>query len=390
MKILVFDFETSYKESKPWLPNAYPVSLGILLNDSYYEYIINHNLAPSNFDVQEIQSLFDEADEIVAHNICFDLHWLRACGIKLKDSIRLYDTMIAEYILEGQSKKYGDLSLADLSELYLDTPKDDKVKLFWDAGYETADIPINILMPYMKQDILNTRAIYSLQSTKIKNKGQSKLIRLQSELAGVVEEMEWNGMLVDVEQCHLKEMECNAKIAELSVELQLFIDEALPELKDIPIKWTSGDHLSVILFGGNLIYDGRETTERVLKDGTIKVGSRNAKLSIQTNGLGFTPAKGTETKKQGYYQTDKAQLEQLKPKGAKQKRFLEITREMSSAEKMGGTYFKPFQEESVNKYFHPQFNQTATVTGRLTCSRLHQIPRDDTVGVKGVFISQYI
>jgi len=56
---------------------------------------------------------------------------------------------------------------------------------------------------------------------------------------------------------------------------------------------------------------------------------------------------------------------------------------------MSGTYFKPFQEESVNKYFHPQYNQTATVTGRLTCSRLHQIPRDDDVGVKGVFISQY-
>jgi DNA polymerase I-like protein with 3'-5' exonuclease and polymerase domains len=393
MNVLVFDFETSYKFSKPWHPESYCVSLGIEIMhntmQTYYQFIINHKDMAPTFDLGLIQELFDNADEIVAHNICFDLHWLRKCGIKLKKSIRLFDTMIAEYLICGQSKKYDALSLADLSDKYLDTPKDDKVKVFWDAGYETDEIPLGVLMPYMKRDVINTRNIYLIQQDIIEAKDMKRLVRLQSELAGVVEEMEWNGMLVDLETCKTKEQDCIQKFQELNLELDMFICDALPELRDIPIKWTSGEHLSVILFGGELTYDGREKTERVLKDGTIKHGERNAKLKIATKGLGFVPGKRTETAKPGFYQTNKAQMDQLKPKGKQQKRFLEILEEISSMEKLSGTYFGPFQTESIGQKFHPQFNQTATVTGRLTCSRLHQIPRDADCGVKGVFISQY-
>jgi DNA polymerase I-like protein with 3'-5' exonuclease and polymerase domains len=355
----------------------------------YYDFIINHKDSPPTFDLIKIQSLFDSADEIVGHNLCFDLHWLRQCGIKLKSNIRLYDTMIAEYIIMGQSKKYGELSLADLSDKYLETPKEDKVKVFWESGYETDEIPLGVLLPYMRRDVLNTRQIWAIQQGILEAKGMVKLARLQSELVGVVEEMEWNGMLVDLDTCKKREDECNAKYEELNIELNLFIEEVLPEFRDIPIKWTSGDHLSCILFGGGLVYDGKEQTVRVLKDGTIKYGERNAKLKIETKGLGFVPSKRTETKKQGFYQTDKAQMEQLKPKGKAQRRFLEILSEISSMEKLSGTYFGPFQAESIEGKFHPNFNQTATVTGRLTCSRLHQIPRDSDCGVKGVFLSEY-
>ena len=414
MKILTFDYETSIRANKPWLPKSYPVSLGIQLDTDYYEYIINHQQRSANFNPKEVQAIFNEADIIIAHNISFDLHWLRACGIVLKNSIKLYDTMIAEYIISGQTKTYQDLSLADLSDEYLETPKDDKVKVFWDAGYETDEIPLEILLPYMKRDILNTRAIYDLQQPKIKNQGLDKLVRLQSELAGVVEDMEWNGMKVNIQACFEKEQKCNETIASLNDELNLFIEDALPELKGIPVKWSSGDHLSAILFGGSLIYDGKETAYRTVQEtypeevewvnakGFVKRKLKNfkrpvtkeyerkAKIAIYTEGLGFKPAKGTETKKEGYYQTNVSQIEQLKPKGEAQVRFLEINRELSSAEKLGGTYFKPFQEESVDELFHPQYNQTATVTGRLTASRIHQIPRSDDAGVKSVFISSFI
>jgi len=131
MNILVWDFETSYNANKPWLPDSYPVSLGLTLNEDYYEWIINHQSCAPTFNVKEVQELFDKADIIIAHNICFDLHWLKACEIKLKDNIKLYDTMIAEYLIEGQSKKFAELSLASLSDKYLSTPKDDKVKVFW-------------------------------------------------------------------------------------------------------------------------------------------------------------------------------------------------------------------------------------------------------------------
>jgi len=396
MNILTLDFETSKKPRHlPWISGSFAVSLGILVRDTirskegclYYKYIINHNDSEATFDREEVRSLFDRADEIVGQNICFDLHWLRHCGIVLKPNIRIYDTMIAEYLLLGQTKKYDQLSLVDLSEEYLAVPKDDKVKPYWDAGYETDEIPLPILMPYMKRDIINTMELYELQQPRIEAKGMQKLVRLQSELVSVIEEMEWNGMKVDVDLCKVRLDECLDKKKELEVDLTMFIEDVLPELFEMPIKWTSGDHLSTILFGGRLIYDGRETTERVLKDGTIKFGERNAKLFVETKGLGFIPGKKTETKKAGFYQTDKAQMEQLKPKNKAQRKFLDMLEEISSMEKLSGTYFKPFIEESIEGVFHPQYNQTATVTGRLTCSRLHQIPRDSDTGVKSVFVT---
>ena len=397
MNILTFDFETSKKPRHlPWIPGSFAVSLGILRNKvdisirdcgGYNEYILNHKDSYPTWSQENVQWKFDWADEIVGHNICFDLHWLKACGIILKPNIRIYDTMIAEYLLSGQTKKYDELSLADLSEQYLSIPKDDEVKPYWDAGIETDEIPLPILMPYMKRDIINTMELYELQQPRIQEKGMEKLVRLQSELVGVVEEMEWNGMRVDVDSCKTKLDSCIINKSALETELTMFIEDVLPELRDIPIKWTSGDHLSTILFGGKLVYDGREKTERRLKDGTIRNGERNAKLVVTTRGLGFKPGKRTETKKAGYYQTDKAQMEQLQPKGKAQRRFLDLLSEISSVEKLSGTYFKPFIEESIGGVFHPNYNQTATVTGRLTCSRLHQIPRDDDKGVKSVFIT---
>ena len=389
MDVLTFDFETSYNQNKPWQKGAYPVSLGAMLGSYYFEWVFNHQDSPPTFNLKEAQDFFDATDEVVGHNLCFDLHWLRAVGIILKPNIRLYDTMIAEYVIMGQTLMYGDLSLEMLSDKYLDTPKDDKVKPFWEAGYETDQIPLGILLPYMKRDIINTKDIREIQLDTIKEKGMEKLIRLQCEVVGVVEEMEWNGMLVDIPACAEGQRRCDARYEELNAELNLFIYEVMPELGDIEIKWTSGDHLSAILFGGNLLYDGRERTEKVLKDGTIKVGSRNAKLKLPLEGLGFKPAKGTALKKEGFYQTNKAQMEQLKPKGKQQRRFLDILSEISSMEKLSGTYFKPFQLESVDEVFHPNFNQTNTVTGRLTASRIHQIPRNSDSGVKGVFITKY-
>ena len=388
MNVLVFDWETSYKFPDAWNPDSFPVSLGLLSGTTYVDYIFNHQQVAPTANLKDIQQWFDWADMIVAHNIKFDLHWLRKVGIKLKPTIKLYDTMIVEYLLKGQST-VGELSLEDLSKIYLEEEKDDKVKMYWDAGYDTDEIPVSILMPYMKRDILNTFELYQLQQEEIKNKGMDKLVRLQCELAGVVEEMEWNGMKVNIPLCKKMDEDCTIKMQELNHELEYFVVDNLPELRDIPIKWSSGDHLSAILFGGIIVYDGVEETERVLKDGTIKRGTRKAKLEIKTDGMGFTPAKKTETKKKGYYQTDKAQLEQLKAKTPQQRRFLEISRELSSAEKMSSTYFKPFQLESIGDIFHARFNQCATVTGRLTCSRLHQIPRSDDAGVKQVFVTSY-
>lgn len=120
---LTFDFETPYNHSKPWLREAFPVSLGVYVNGEYFKWIINHQDIAPTFDREAVKQIFDSADEIIAHNICFDLHWLRSCGIILKPDIRLYDTMIAEYLIQGQSKTYGELSLEQLSNDYLKNSK---------------------------------------------------------------------------------------------------------------------------------------------------------------------------------------------------------------------------------------------------------------------------
>ena len=292
--------------------------------------------------------------------------------------------MVSEYLIRGQQRG-TELSLKELSIKYGIPDKIDVVKEYWDSGYETNEIPLDILIPYGEQDVLNCQAIYYKQIPIIQAQMQSKIVKLRCESLRVTQQIEANGMKIDVDLCKSMSDEYASKIDEINKVLKQLIVDVLPELTDIDFNLGSNEHLSSILFGGIIYVDGRVEGKR---EGTTKKG----KIGIRTSGLGFVPRDGTETKKQGYYQVDNAQLSELKAKPkTPQYIFLQCISDLSKMEKMKTTYCDGLLEKNIGGIVHPTINECVTATGRYSSSNPNSqnLPREGTSPVKGIFITRY-
>jgi len=138
------------------------------------------------------------------------------------------------------------------------------------------------------------------------------------------------------------------------------------------LNWNSNDHLSCILYGGLLKIPCREATERTLKDGTIKHGERDGFYTRQMVRL-VEPVRGSELKKEGFFSTDDATLEKLKPKDTRTKRIISLIQTLRKLEKRVGTYYhglvKLYEEKHyTNNILHGRLNQCVARTGRLSSS----------------------
>lgn len=385
MTTLIFDVETSrHCGNLPWHRESFLVSLCLKFGSEMRTFVFNHKEVPyTPVDLGEIQRYFDAADIIIAHNLKFDLHWIHHLGIDTRRN-KYYCTMVAEYLLRGQAGT-AELSLKGLSKQYSIVDKIDLVGEFWDSGYETDEIPLDVLIPYGEQDVLNCEAIYKKQVPLILQQKQSKIVKLRCESLRVTQQIEANGMQIDDQVCDSMSIDYLNQINDLTNAVMIAIKETLPELRYININLCSNEHMSAILFGGDVCYDGRVGGKR---EGTTKKG----KIRVHTGGLGFTPREGTETKKQGYYQVDSAQLDALKSKsGTAQYVVINGIRDLSKMEKMKGTYCDSLLEKHIDSIVHPSINETATRTGRYSSSNpnAQNMPREGTSPIKKIFVTRY-
>lgn len=363
--ITAIDFETTKApKHMPWCEGSYPVIMSVVREDGYKStWVFNHNEeAPEPLAniVSEIQEVIDEASLLVAHNTKFELLWLRKLGVDVSKK-KLWCTQVGEYVHNGQDRRLR-VSLAETAKRRGLPAKHDKVKEFWDAGYETDEVPLDILVPYCEHDTWLSLEICKQQIEEMRTNKQLKLARMEMELVRLLADIEWNGMLINVDQCEdFSEQYADMYIA-LEQDLHDFVIEMFPELENIPVNLNSDQQLSVLLFGGEFIYEGRVAGKR---PGTTKKG----KVSLPLSGMGLTPKAKTETKKKGIFQVDVAQLTQLKTRSKKVRWFISSVMELSKIDKMKGTYFDGLLRQHIDGVVHQSLNQTVTVTGRLSCSK---------------------
>lgn len=313
--------------------------------------------------VDRLQSILDNADFLVAFNAKFDCHWLERIGVCLA-GIRIWDCQYAEFLFNSQRTKYP--SLEEAAVKYGFPGKLDVVKTeYWDKGVDTIDIPPNVMVEYLHQDVNVTEQLFLKQQELFKTTEASKwrLFQLHMEDQVVLREMERNGILYKTQE--------SLQLAE-NARLQIeSIEEALrKDVGGIPINWNSGDHLSAFLYGGSIDVDTRVPVG-VYKTGA-KVGQPRYKIVTHTYQLErqFTPLKGSELKKDGYYSTDETTLRQLKgTKGAKER--LGLLDQRAKLEKLRGTYYTGYAKKIdemgwADNTLHPTLNQCVAVTGRLS------------------------
>jgi DNA polymerase-1 len=316
-------------------------------------------------DKQEIQSRIDNTQLLVGFNIKFDLHWIRNYEIDFS-RCAVWDCQLAAFLLSGQSVPYP--SLDGVSSFYGLGSKLDVVSTeYWDKGIDTTEIPEEVLLDYLKQDLLLTERVYHHQLKLFESEPQLyKLFKLQCQDLLVLQDMEWNGMDFDVERAEELAKKETERIHEIEVELQ-------EGYEDIPINFQSRDHLSAYLYGGSISNDVRMPIG-VYKTGA-KTGLPRYKIVEYKYELPqlIKPPKGSELKKDGFFATDEGTLRSISCNRQARRR-LDLILERSQSSKLVGTYYRGIPEligemDWSDGKIHGTFNQCVAATGRLSSSR---------------------
>ena len=181
MNILTFDVETTHREKpnggytplpyfgnhlvsvgyKMFTPHARVETAGVEVDNYLCFYHKERDPTPRGFE--QFQSVLDEADVVVGHNVKFDLNWVRECGFTYEGPV--YDTMVAEYLL-ARSRKWP-LSLDALAKRYeVSEKKKDLTADYLKSGKTFAEIPWEIVEEYGIADVQSTWEVAFKQLTE--------------------------------------------------------------------------------------------------------------------------------------------------------------------------------------------------------------------------------
>lgn len=365
--VLVNDCETTtWNKGSPYDKRNWLVTSGWWFDGEYIE----------TSDPKTVKDLFFAAEWYVGFNLKFELAWNRKMGLH-RPEMNIWDCQIAHFIITCQQHKYP--SLNDVLEYYGFPKKIDKVKEYWDKGLNTHEIPPEILSEYQKYDVMGTKDVFFEQWKHPKN----RLIRQDCWDTLVLSEMEYNGMLYDLEGSAKHAEEIDQQVLQIEAELNDMVQIA-------GINWGSNQHLSAVLFGGQVKYEVKEDYLFTYKDPKKPpvMKTRKVEKVIDMPRL-CSPKRATS--KPGVWKVDEDTLSTLRVTG-KAKKIIELVTKKSKLDKINGTYLKGI----VNRYeesgwsdgiIHGNLNQVSVVTGRLSSDKPNL--QNVTPEVKRHFVSRY-
>ncbi len=280
-----------------------------------------------------------------AHNGKFDLMVLQNHGLDLSPLV--FDTMIAEWLVDPASRNLGLKNLA-WARLRVDmTPITDLIGS-GKGQMSMAAVGVEQVAPYAAADADITLRLVSALEPELRARELWRLFdEVEMPLVPVLARMEQNGVALDV-----------ALLAEMSWELA----QRLGELEKEIYAWVG--------------YEFNINSTQQLSDALF------GKLGLPTNGLRKTTS--------GSYSTAVDTLEALKDKHP----VVNLILEHRQLSKIKSTYVDalPKLVNPKTGRVHTSYNQTGTVTGRLSSSdpNLQNIPIRTDVGrrVRNAFIAE--
>tara|TARA_R110002126_G_scaffold42691_3_gene122948 strand:- start:1970 stop:4024 length:2055 start_codon:yes stop_codon:yes gene_type:complete len=456
MKITWLDIETMYKVNEDKKTDADPYTGNMMVSVGYtdgqehtYLCFYHKEQDPTPKARDTLQSALDNTELLVGHNIKFDLKWLRACGFIYTGKV--YDTMIAEYIIHGGEKV--PLSLAKCCERYALSPKKSGlIEEYMKKNVSFESIPWDVVKEYGEADVQVTKELYDAQISNMPDSLKATN-ELMNEFCDVLCDVENNGLQISYENLS----EIKTTYTKEVKDLERYLNTEVKSLMgDTPVNLDSPEDRSKIIFSRavlnkkqwashfNLGYEVRGNTRKkkrlptmstqAFQQGIVRLTKPLFKTVMQRcsscNGIGYKLAlkrDGTVGKqkrickscdKKGViyrptrdfaglgmnsrgpidltvhgFKTDRPTLEGLVVTSRpEQKTFMESYIRYNAIK----TYLKTFIE-GIEKglddrsRIHPHYMQCVTSTGRLSSRNpnFQNMPRGGTFPVRKVVVSRW-
>jgi DNA polymerase I len=289
--------------------------------------------------------LTDAAIHKRGHNLKYDLEVLARHDLPVTG--QLYDTMIAAWLITPDSRNLG---LKDLAWKRLGVQMTEISQLIGKGKSQTTmdQVPVAQVLPYAAADADLTHRLAEKLRPELEEHQLLPLFHdLEMPLAPVLVDMELNGVKIDTAQLEMLSQELRGRLKEIREEIY--------RQAGTKFNINSTQQLSEVLFD---------------------------RLGLPTRGVPKT--------KTGYYTTRASVLERLK----KQHPLVEMVLDYRELAKLKSTYIDALAElvNPETGRIHTSYNQTGTVTGRLSSSNpnLQNIPIRTEEGrrVRSAFVSE--
>ena len=200
---LVFDIETGDLKIM-YGTKICGIGVGNLEGDTFYFPIRHPNKNIKYEQYQQLLSVLESCDTLIAHNIKFDTKGILRDGVKFNRNWSLIDTQVMMRLVNHT--KTVRVALSEAIEFtfgagnaeYKDVPKEylKKNKL---ESY--SDIPVEIMGPYCILDVEWTRKIFFRLWQKLIEQGQSKIWQFEIDTTRYLLEIEYTGARFDRAYC---------------------------------------------------------------------------------------------------------------------------------------------------------------------------------------------
>lgn len=396
-RVSVLDIETTIVEGSPSVfKGARPVLLGMKLNrkDVSRTLILNFTDWSKRYIGPRPE---DKGFFLVGHNLKFDLHHLRYTigddryfQTIAHPEIVIWDTSIAAYLLSGQLHKTP--SLDELCNLYNHPVKDTEVSEAFKQGKGADLVDQEKLEEYLKGDLNNTYEIFKKQLVEIEEAGMLPLALSRMRAMVALADMEWQGMKVDKDKLDGRTTLVFKDIALAESNINHLLLTYSPAILTVMSKegLTIGEafsgriYPSAVFFNTPIAYD--EKVIELDEEGKpilYKSGAKKGQPKRKTQGtlfqlpqsdpwINLAPELGSVLSKDGYYTLGSEVLKKISKDNrfpAALKQLAEMLLIKRALEKELNAFLLPYQKHMDNNHvIHPNYMQTVTNTGRLSCT----------------------
>lgn len=214
---LSLDFETDTEDKGSPLNEANDIVLACwTIRDSEGKLLKRAHKFGGVYEQQDLLDDIAKVDFIIAHNLKFELQWLRRCGLDLHDVLG-YDTMLAAWVIDGNRKR--PRRLGSLARRYGLKGKIDLVSKLIEDGVTTRDIHPEWLLEYCYADVEAATDVFQVQQQELTELNLWHMVHVRNLTCSVLSDVEFEGMRLDADKVEQEYIKTIQKRDELGAQL---------------------------------------------------------------------------------------------------------------------------------------------------------------------------